>query len=129
MEGDENNHFHLGITSKQLLKNVYNASTFHFDCTYRIVKYGFPVIVFRFTDLRRKFFPICYFVTSHEQEIDFNFFWTSLFKIANSLDINLVEIIDYICIDSCYASANSIEKNLIKSTIIMCWYHLKAKVI
>ena len=77
MEGDENNHFHLGITSKQLLKNVYNASTFHFDCTYRIVKYGFPVIVFGFTDLRRKFFPICYFVTSHEQEIDFNFFWTS----------------------------------------------------
>ncbi|RMZ92956.1 hypothetical protein BpHYR1_029551 [Brachionus plicatilis] len=25
MDGDENNHFHLGITSKQLLKNVYHG--------------------------------------------------------------------------------------------------------
>ncbi|RNA43268.1 hypothetical protein BpHYR1_022921 [Brachionus plicatilis] len=56
MDGDENNHFHLGITSKQLLKNVYDGCTFNTDCTYKIVKYGFPVLVFVCTEIRRKFF-------------------------------------------------------------------------
>ncbi|CAF1061123.1 unnamed protein product [Brachionus calyciflorus] len=51
-EGDENTHFHLGITSKKLLDNIKNGCTFHLDCTYKIVKYGFPVLIFGCTDIR-----------------------------------------------------------------------------
>ena len=102
---------------------------FHLDCTYNIVKYGFPVLVFGWTDLRRKFYPICYFITSHEQEIDFTFFWKSIIELMSLLKINLIQVINYICIDADRASANSIQDNLENSKLIMCWYHLVAKVI
>ena len=128
-EGDEQTHFHLGITSKKLLENAKHGCMFHLDCTYKIVKYGFPVLVFGCTDIRRRFYPISYFITSHEQESDFSFFWISLIELANLLDIDLIQLIEYICIDADRASANSVVSNLIKSKIIMCWYHLKANVI
>lgn len=127
-EGREEQHFHLGITSRTLLLNVQNGCVFHFDCTYKIVKYGFPVIVFGCTDIRRKLYPICYFVTSHEQECDYNVFWGSLIEIMSLIKIDLVNTIEYICIDAERASANSINKMLINTKIIMCWYHLKANV-
>ncbi|CAF1057830.1 unnamed protein product [Brachionus calyciflorus] len=92
-EGYDDSHFHLGITSKQLLANIFNACTFHFDCTYKIVKYGFPVMVFGCTDIRRKFYPICYCVTSHEQEQDFTFFWNSLIEVCKQINIDLVKSI------------------------------------
>lgn len=131
-EGDEDTHFHLGITSKTLLKTIWmydDGCMFHLDCTYKIVKYGFPVLVFGWTDLRRKFYPICYFITSHEQENDLTFFWKSLFQIASVLNIDLKQLINYICIDADRASANSIQANLENTKLIMCWYHLVANVI
>ena len=127
-DGGEEKHFHLGITSKSLLFNAKNGCTFHLDCTYKIVKYGFPVLVFGCSDIRRKFYPICFFVTSHEQEVDFTFFWTVLIEVANLVQINLVDMIEYICVDADRASSNSIEKILVKTKIIMCWYHLVANV-
>ncbi|CAF1005065.1 unnamed protein product [Brachionus calyciflorus] len=127
-EGGEDCHFHLGITSKSLLENIRNGCSFHFDCTYKIVKYGFPLIVFGCSDIRRKFYPICYFITSHEQEKDFIFFWESLIKIAKLLDIDLINIIDYLVIDADRASFNSILKTLTNTTVIMCWYHLIANI-
>ncbi|RNA06649.1 hypothetical protein BpHYR1_029197 [Brachionus plicatilis] len=69
-EGSEEKHFHLGITSLALLSNVNNGLTFHFDCTYKIVKYGFPT----------KVLPYLLFITSDEQELDYNFFWKSIIE-------------------------------------------------
>ena len=108
--------------------NVQNGCVFHFDCTYKIVKYGFPLIVFGCTDIRRKFYPICFFVTSHEQELDYNIFWSSLIEVMELMKIDLIKSVGYICIDAERASSNSINKMLFKSKVIMCWYHLKANV-
>ena len=54
-DGSNENHFHLGMTSKKLLQNINCVNIFHLDCTYKIVRYGFPLIVFGGTDLSRKF--------------------------------------------------------------------------
>ncbi|CAF1023345.1 unnamed protein product [Brachionus calyciflorus] len=76
-EGTEKNHFHLVFTSYSLLKNIEFANKggmFHLDATYKIVKYNYPLIVFGITDIKHKFFPICFMFTSHEQEEDYDFF-------------------------------------------------------
>ncbi|CAF1014331.1 unnamed protein product [Brachionus calyciflorus] len=124
--GSDENHFHLGITSKTLLKNMFHGLTFLFDCTYKIVKYGFPLIVFCCSDLEHKFYPILFFITSHEQENDFNFFWNSLLDVCKLLNNDLINSIRFICSDADRAIANSIKKNLENSTLIMCWFHLTA---
>ncbi|RNA39736.1 hypothetical protein BpHYR1_018799 [Brachionus plicatilis] len=123
-DGSEDKHFHLCITSKTLLNNILYACTFHFDCTYKIVKYGFPLIVFGFTSIQRKLYPIVYFITSHEQEIDFDYFWRSLIQTCHKLNKDLINYVNYICIDADRACANSIKTNLENSKIIMCSFHL-----
>ena len=101
---------------------------FHIDSTYKIVKYGYPLIVFGTTNMKRKFYPIAFMLTSHEQRIDFDYFWNQLFSVCIILKIN-IDVIKYICIDADSAMANSIKLNLPDCTIIMCWYHLRANVI
>ncbi len=43
-DGTDENHVHLGITSKSLLENIHKSDIFHIDTTYKIIKYNFPLI-------------------------------------------------------------------------------------
>jgi hypothetical protein len=45
MEVDDN-HFLLGVTTNALLENIQRSDIFHLDGTYKIIKYGFSLIVF-----------------------------------------------------------------------------------
>ena len=73
-DGSEQNHLHLSLTSPRLLRNINlvkePGACFTFDCTYKIVKYNFPLAVLGVTDIRRKFHPIAYMFTSHEMVHD-----------------------------------------------------------
>ena len=129
VECDEENSFYLGFTSLALLRraeNFKNIGTFHIDCTYKIVKYCYPLIIFGFTDIQRKFFPIAYMFTSRERELDFNHFFSSLLSVFNMFSINIQPT--YIVIDASYALANSIKTMFPKAIILMCWFHLKQNV-
>jgi hypothetical protein len=64
--GSDENHFHLGLTSRYLLQNVRKSDFFHI--TYKIVKYNFPRILFGCTDIRRQFHIIAFMFTSHETD-------------------------------------------------------------
>ena len=72
--GTDDDHFHCGFTSIKLLQQMEeiteNNGIFHFDCTYKIIKYNYPVMVFGFSDLAHKFLPIAFMTTSHETELD-----------------------------------------------------------
>ena len=72
-EKDDDN-FHCGLKTMKLLKqieNVYKSNgVLHFDSTYRIIKYNYPVMVFGFSDLAHNFQSICFIVTSHETDFD-----------------------------------------------------------
>ena len=76
--GSDESHFHLGFTSLKLLKNCEKVTKdngiFHLDATYKIIKNSFPLIVLGVTDIKRQFFPICFMFSSHETEIDYDFF-------------------------------------------------------
>ena len=66
------------MTNKKLLRLINQGRIFHLDCTYKIIKYFYPVIIFGCTDIDQRFYPICIMVKSHEQESDFIKFFESL---------------------------------------------------
>ncbi|CAF0870118.1 unnamed protein product [Brachionus calyciflorus] len=127
-DGSQDSHFHLGISSKKLLENLKIGETFHLDCTYKVVKYGFPLIVFGASDIRRKFYPICFMITSNEQEKDFIYFFNNFKKITDKVKIKLTQFFEFLCIDADRAMANSIATCLNSRKLIMCWYHFRANI-
>ncbi len=76
--GSDGEHFQIGLTRKTMLSRVELNGMFHLDATYQIVKYNYPLIILGVTDITRKFHPICYMFTSHEQERDYDHFFESL---------------------------------------------------
>ena len=85
--GTDKSHFHSCFSSKILLRKLNNTGQFHIDCTYKIIKYFYPLLVFGITDFERHFQPIAFMVTSHETEEDFKYFFRSLDTIAQELKI------------------------------------------
>jgi hypothetical protein len=62
---------------------------FHCDATYKIVKVGYPLIVFGISDINRKFYPLCFMFTCYETNQDYVKFFKSLKKLAILLNIKL----------------------------------------
>jgi hypothetical protein len=60
-KGSDDDHFYLGFTTINLLKRIENSNKlYHVDATYKILKYLFPLIIFCFTDISRKFYVVAY---------------------------------------------------------------------
>jgi hypothetical protein len=72
-DGSDSSHFQLGLTSKTMMSRVELNGMFLVDANYKIVKYNFPLIILGITDMERRFHPICYMFSSHEQEVDLDF--------------------------------------------------------
>jgi hypothetical protein len=124
--GTDEEHFQCGFTSVKLMSRMPEGIVFHCDATYKVVKVGYPLIVFGVSDINRKFYPICFMFTSHEQNQDYVKFFTSLEKLASNLKI--VFSPEYICIDASKCMAYAIRKLFPLCRILMCWFHLKANV-
>jgi hypothetical protein len=125
--GNDDSHFHLGITSKALLDNIHKSEIFHLDATYKIIKYGFPLIVFGVTDIRRQFHLIAFMITSHETQIDFAHFLKHLADLCERLDICLNP--KYLVQDADQAMSNAVKSIFNDCTIIMCYFHVKSNVL
>ena len=63
---------------------------------------------------------------SHYAEEDFFFFFESLGKITEALDINLE--IKYLCQDADIASYNAIKRYSPETEVIMCYFHVMMNV-
>jgi hypothetical protein len=87
-DGADENHFSLCVTTKSLMNNIKYAYMFHLDCTYKIVKYNYPLLIFGVTDIRRKFRPVAFAFLSHEQEFDFTNFFICLSILAGRIGNN-----------------------------------------
>ena len=59
---------------------------------------------------------------SHEQEIDYKHFFTSLLKIT--VDLNIVLDIEYLVQDAWNATSNAACQLFDGIVIIMCWFHV-----
>ena len=124
--GTDENHFQVGFTSVDLMSHIETGVVFHCDATYKVVKVGYPLIVFGMSDINRKFFPICFMFTSHEFTEDYKNFFASLIQLSNLLKI--VFSPKYICIDASKSMSGAIKKLLPSCVVLMCWFHLKSNV-
>ena len=85
---------------------------FHFNATYKILKYCYPLIFFGFTDVTRRFFPVAYMFISHEKTEDFTHFFEELDKVCTKFNNEINP--KYMVIDACRAIAKAIQKLLQK---------------
>lgn len=69
-------------------RNENDCGMFHNDYTYKITKNSFPLLVFGRSDVRCRFRPIAYMVSSQETAIDFQFFYTELKALLLHLKIH-----------------------------------------
>ena len=124
--GTDDDHFQVGFTSASLMSRIPIGVVFHCDATYKIVKVGYPLIVFGLSDINRKFYPLCFMFTSHETNKDYANFFKSVKKLSILLNIMLSP--EYMCIDASKSMAYGIRKVFELCLILMCWFHLKSNV-
>ena len=84
-DGSDDDHFNLCFSSKDLISVASKARMFHLDCTYKILKYMYPLLVFGVTNLQRQFIPVAFMITSHETTNDFTFFFEAFNTVVQNL--------------------------------------------
>jgi hypothetical protein len=88
-----NNPFRLAMTSRKMLSIIpsllVSTCVYHLDCTYKLTKNRFPLLVFGVSDYSGQFHPIAYALLSHECGLDFEWFFNSLKTLTESLGIVL----------------------------------------
>ena len=71
-------------------------------------------------------------MTSHEQEIDFGYFYCELknflVKLSTEFFISINFNLTFLMQDACLASYNGLKQLYPECCVLMCWYHLKARV-
>ena len=108
--GNDDDHFQIGFTSKALINRIPEAVIFHCDGTYKVLKLGFPLMVLGISDINRKFWPIGFMFSSHEQKEDYFKFFTKIKNIAKKCGVNFDS--HYMIINACKAIASAIRKFL-----------------
>jgi len=126
-DGSDIDHFNLCMTSKYLMRHIGEPGVTNLDGTYKITSYGYPLEVLGNTDIQGVMHPIAFMLTSHEQEKDFDFFYSGVKRLAEKLD--LVFNPSYIMQDAWRASYNSAIKAFPGVKVLMCFYHVKANIL
>jgi hypothetical protein len=101
--GPDADHFQLGFASKTLLRRFPEGIIFHCDGTYKIIEFGFPLIGYGISDMNRKFWPVGFMFTSHEQKGDYLKFFQKMVEVALLVDVILEP--KFMVIDACKAIA------------------------
>lgn len=140
--GTATKHTHIMLTSKKLMLNAEKKGVFHLDATYKLIKNGFPLIVFGVSDIQGSFHPIAFCVTSNEEASDFYEFYSGIigknlviafgyYYCLNFIDysdlsaeLGLIFEPEFIMQDSWPASYNAAREVGLNSEILMCYFHV-----
>ena len=60
------------------MKKCSMKGVFHIDGTYKLVRNGFPIVVFGVSYIQGSFHPIAFCITSNEEEKDFTEFYKGI---------------------------------------------------
>ena len=63
---------------------------FHIDGTYKLIRNGFPLIVFGVSDIQGSFPPIAFCVTSNEEVDDFTEFYKGIISKISLINENFI---------------------------------------
>jgi len=81
------------------------------------------LVVFGRTDIQRKFHPVAFMITSHEQINDYVFFYTILKWITTCLSLNLN--IKYLMQDAYKSESTAISTLFPDAIILYCYFQQK----
>jgi hypothetical protein len=98
----------------------------HIDGTYRITIYGFPLVVYGVSDQTGRFHPVCYMITSHETQEDFEYFFQGINDLCNEMGLEYDP--EYIMQDACPASRSAILEFFPDVIVLMCYFHVKKNI-
>lgn len=121
--------FQFFVSSRQLLSLAINAKNIHADATYKLIWQGFPVLLVGTTDMHRKFHAFGIAVCTSETAQDFQFLFAAVKKGVHSLfNINFVPKA-LIC-DAVHSIHNAFKEEFgDERVIIMCWAHMRRKIV
>ena len=134
--GSDLDPFVAGFTSKILLEklkqfqNIKNEAMLHVDCTYKITKEAYPLLVVGVSDISRLFHLLGVFFVSQTTEIIIKYYIDSLFDAVN---LNFTCLADwkpsFTMTDSDPALINALRSRFGESTkYLNCYFHLKKNV-
>ncbi|RNA36561.1 hypothetical protein BpHYR1_025820 [Brachionus plicatilis] len=112
------------VTTKYLMSKIDSnlPGCYHLDATYKLIKNGFPLIVLGRTDAVHDFHPLGFFISSHEQEIDYQEFYQGFINLSVLLDTEFDP--DYVVQDAWLASFNALSKQFADCKLLMCYFHV-----
>ena len=117
--------FYLFFTTKRLLENTKKSKHICADATYKLLHYGFPVLIVGTTDKNKTFHPFGVALCCNEKEEAFMFIFQSIKDSVR--DIYQFDYEPTILVaDASNAITNgftSVFKDLLFR--VMCWFHMK----
>ena len=91
-------------------------------------EFYFPLVVFGFSDADHKFFPVAFFITSHEEAIDYISFLAEIKKLL-LVHFEFLFEPNYIMSDAGKSITKSICTVFPHSIKLMCFFHVMHNVI
>ncbi|PVU85723.1 hypothetical protein BB559_006851 [Furculomyces boomerangus] len=82
--------FKLFISSKESATKGYKAKNIYVDGTHKLIDLGYPVIVIRYSDINRKFFPLSISVVENGNDTSYDWVFENLkaLFLQNGLELN-----------------------------------------
>ncbi|XP_031635576.1 uncharacterized protein LOC116348655 [Contarinia nasturtii] len=126
---DEDNYFQYVISTKQLLRNAAKYSNICADGTYRVVFFGYPLLVVGSIDSNRSFHLIAASLCVSEKTTDYEFLFEAIKKGVNTVT-NESFMPDKMISDAAPAIINAFYKIFADSAQanVICWAHVKRNV-
>lgn len=121
---EESMYFRFVVSTKRLLSHCQNLQNICADATYKLVWQGFPFLVMGTVDRAKKFHPLCFSCTSHEQQDDFEFLFQTI-KSATEKFGGYEFHPKLLISNASYAITNAFDEIFPGGKKIMCYSHVK----
>lgn len=128
VEDDNENKFHVFISTKRLLSIAHQSTHLHADATYKLVWQGFPVLIVGTTDLNKCFHPFGLAICTNEKTKDFEFIFSGIQIGFEKLQLDTFKPKALVsdAADAIKAAFINVFGDDVKC--VMCWAHMKRKI-
>ncbi len=114
----------LFFTTKRLLSIALKANHIAIDPTYKLVWQGYPVIQVGSTDKQKHYQPFGLAVCDSEEDIDFDFIFSSLLKLVPGFHPTILLADGSHAITNAFFSAFINDLNFHRYIRVQCWVHM-----
>lgn len=126
---NESMYFRFVVSTKRLISHCRQLENICADATYKLVWQGFPYLVMGTVDRAKKFHPLCFSCSSHEQQDDFEFLFQTMKSFVEKSYVETEFHPKLLISDASYAITNAFDAIFPGGKKIMCFSHVKRNVL